>query len=201
MATSVVQIWNMALGFLKNTNSVQAENENSLEAKQCRIYYDTALGVVLRGHLWGFAKKQSTLALTGTPPTGWKFQYIYPTDAIKVGRIFNPADPQGLCFPKVDFEVAQNPNGNGKVIWTNLKEAQLIYGIEVTDTGQWTPDFDYALALFLGVQLALSLANNAQRSGDLLNLYFAFVNTAQVNSTREGTKNVNLEASQISARR
>lgn len=190
MATSKLQIWNMALGYLKNQNSVEDENENSLAAKQCRIYYDSVIGRVLRGHLWGFAKKRQSLALTGTAPTGWAFQYSYPTDCILTDHLYNPLDPQDLTLDRLDFEIAKNPDTAGKVIWTDQGEAILIYGINVIDTTLWTPDFDTAAALLLGHNLALSLANNRQRSSDLRGLYFEVINEAQKSNTREGTKNV-----------
>lgn len=190
MATSKLQIWNMALGYLKNQNSVEDENENSLAAKQCRIYYETVIGRVLRGHLWGFAKKRQTLALVGIAPAGWAFQYGYPTDCILTGHLYNPLDPQDAMLDRIDFEVAKNPDISGKVILTNQDEAVLIYGVNVVDTTLWTPDFDYAAALLLGHNLALSLANNRQRSSDLRGLYFEVINEAQKSNTREGTKNV-----------
>jgi len=195
MASSKLQIWNMALGYLKNKNSIEDENENSFEAKQCRIYYDTVIGRVLRAHLWGFAKRQVTLALTGTAPTGWEFQYAFPTDAIKADRIFNPVDPQDSLTERVAFEIANDPDGSGTVIWTNQKEAQFVYGINVTDTTLWTPDFDDAAALLLGSKLGFSISNQRQRAADLRNLYFEAINESQTNNVREGTKNVDNVAS------
>jgi len=194
MASSNLEIWNMAIGYLKNTNSVEDEEENSLEAKQARLYFPTALGYVLRAHLWGFAAKQDTLALTGTPPTGWLFQYKYPTDCIRADHIFDPLNPKDTLDKRIPFKILQNPAGVGKVIVTDCKEAELVYGINVTTPTFWTPDFDDALALYFGHKLALTLANNSKRSSELFNLYSASINQAQVNDTREGTKNVDQEA-------
>jgi len=200
MASSNLVIWNMALGLLKNSNSVENEDENSFEAEQIRIYYETCVGFVLRDHLWNFAKKQQVLASTGTAPTGWEFQYIYPTDCIKAGRIYNPIDPQDILLDRIPFEVAKDPDSPGQVIWTNLDAAELIYGINVTDPSRWTPDFDNALSLYLGHKIAFAISNSRQRAADLLTLYYATFDTAQTNNTREGTKNVDLQADWIGAR-
>lgn len=200
MATDNLQIWNMALGYLKGDNTVDDETENSYEAKKCRLYWDTCLSFVLRDHLWSFAKKRESLALTGTAPDGWAYQYKYPTDCIKADRIYNSSDPQDQQSDRLDFEVAANPTGLGKVIWTNEASAQLIYGINVTDPLLWTADFDNALSLYLGHKLALAIANSSKRSQDLLNLYYATKSTAETNNVREGTKNVDHDADWIDAR-
>lgn len=200
MASSNLQIWNMALGYLKNKNSVQNENENSFEAKQCRIYFDTVIGRVLRGHLWGFAKKQAVLALTGTAPDGWEFQYAYPGDCILTDHLYNSLDPQDSLLKRLPFEVRNDPDASGRVILTNQEDAQLIYGINETNPILWTPDFDRAAALLLGSELGFSIANKRQRAADLRGLYFEQINEAQRNNTREGVKNVDDEASWTEAR-
>lgn len=200
MADDKLQIWNMALGFIKNTNSVQDENEQTPAAKQCRIYYDSARGTVLRDHLWNFARKQDTLAITGEAPTGWQFQYAYPSDCIKLNRIYNPVDPQDIALDRLPFEVASNPDGAGKVIWANLEEAELIYGINVDDTTKFEPDFDLVLALYLGHFLALAIANNSKRAGELRLLYHETLNRAETNNAREGVRNVDILADTIAAR-
>ena len=71
MADGKLQIWNMALGHLKADNAIQTENEKSLEAENCRLYYDTARLRVLKNFNWTFARKRLELALTGTAPEGW----------------------------------------------------------------------------------------------------------------------------------
>jgi hypothetical protein len=200
MASSNLVIWNMSLGLLKNSNSVEDEQEDSFEAEQIRTYYETCVGFVLRDHLWNFAKKQVALASTGTPPTGWGFQYVYPTDCIKAGRIYNPIDPQDVRDDRIPFEVAKDPDSPGKVIWTNLDAAELIYGINVTDPSLWEPDFDNALSLYLAHKIAFSISNSRQRAADLLTLYYATFDTARTNNTREGTKNVDLQAEWIEDR-
>jgi len=200
MAGSKLIIWNMALGYLKNRNTIASETEQSFEAKQVRTYYDTVVGRALRDHLWGFAKKQDALALIVDPPSGWGFQYAYPTDCIKADRIFNPLDPKDNSLDRIPFVVAKNPSGPGQVIWTDKAEAEFVYGLEITDTTQWTPDFDDAVALLLGSKLGFSIANNSKRAGELRLLYFESINEAQTNNAREGTKNLDQGASWTRAR-
>lgn len=200
MATDNLEIWNMALGYLKGDNTVDDENENTYEAKKCRLYWNTCRSFVLKDHLWSFAKKRATLALTGTAPDGWTYQYKYPSDCIKADRIYDAFDPQDLKGKRIDFEVASNPAGTGKVIWTDQADAQLVYGTDVTDPAMWEPDFDNALSLYMGHKLAIAIMNSAKRSKELLDLYYATMDTAQVNNTREGTKNVDYEADWVGDR-
>lgn len=200
MATDTLLLKNQALGYLKNDNTIEDESENSIENDKVNLYWDTCVGVVQRAHLWDFAKKRVTLALTGTAPTGWAYQYAYPSDCIRADRIYNALDPQDIKLDRIPFEVAKNPSGAGKVIWTDEGNAELIYGILETEPTAWSDDFDNALALLLAHKLALAISNDARRSSDLLTLYLAAIDQAQTNNTREGVKNVELEADWVGDR-
>jgi hypothetical protein len=200
MASSTLLLKNQALGYLKNDNTIEDEAEHSLENEKVNLYWDTCVGYVQRDHLWGFAKKQVTLALSGTAPDGWEYQYVYPTDCVRADRIYNSLDPQNIKLPKIPFEVAANSGVTGKVIWTDQAVAQLVYGVLVTEPTLWTDDFDDALGLYLGHKLALAISNDARRSADLLTLYRDSINRAQTNNVREGAKNIELETSWIGDR-
>jgi len=136
MAGSKVEIWNLALGHLKADNSVQTENENSFEAEQCRIFYDPCRRRVLRDHAWTFAQTRRVLALTGTAPEGWDFSYGYPSDCLTAQHLFNPLDPKNNKLPPLEFEIAPDPVASGKLIWTDVEDACLVFTIDVDVTSQ-----------------------------------------------------------------
>lgn len=82
--------------------------ENSTEAKQARLLYDTTRDAMLRGAHWNFAKRTMPLSLlkaaAGTPenPTGgawnpatmpappWLYEYGYPSDCVLLRSVMSP---------------------------------------------------------------------------------------------------------------
>ena len=56
-----IAIWNRALGFL-GARSIAAEDENTPEALQCRLYWDSARRQALRDYPWAFAQRRAWLA-------------------------------------------------------------------------------------------------------------------------------------------
>ena len=66
MTLNQINIWNRALGFL-GARGVAAEQENTPEALQCRLYWDTARRQVLRDFPWNFAQRRVWLAPQALP--------------------------------------------------------------------------------------------------------------------------------------
>ena len=61
-----IAIWNRALGFL-GARGVAAEDENTPEALQCRLYWDSARRQALRDYPWAFAQRRAWLARVALP--------------------------------------------------------------------------------------------------------------------------------------
>ena len=100
--TSKVDIWNRACSSIGTRSTIANENENSNEAAQCRLLYDTTLDGMLRAAHWNFARATDYLSLLkaapGTPenPGGgtpywdpttmpappWLYSYAYPSDCL-----------------------------------------------------------------------------------------------------------------------
>lgn len=185
MANSKVEIWNKALGHLSSNKLVSNPNENSMEAKQCRIFYDGAREAALRDYPWAFAKRQQTLALTGTAPDGWDYQYAYPSDCLSIRRIYNIADPKSEEQKPIKYTVAQNPDGAGRVIWTDQAEAQLIYTRNVDDVSYFDPQFEEALSLILAARLAKPINGKRQDFLDAMEAYRIELNKAKTADANE----------------
>jgi hypothetical protein len=84
MATSEVTICNLALGKL-GAGSIIALDEESTEARVCRLHYSQTRDEVLRLHRWNFAIRPETLVQSVEAPAfGWAFQYELPTDRLRV---------------------------------------------------------------------------------------------------------------------
>ena len=60
---SQVLIANMALSNIGTKSEIASLDENSVEAKQCKLWYDLSRKQALEAFDWGFARKRLTLAL------------------------------------------------------------------------------------------------------------------------------------------
>lgn len=200
MADSKIQIWNMALGHLKADNSIQSENETSLEGENCRLYYDQARLRVLRDHPWTFARKRLALSLTATAPEGWANSYGYPSDCVKARILYNIADPRNEKAPPLKFETAKNPEAAGKVIWTDVEDAILIYTQDTIDTTLFDAKFDIALSFYLASFLARPITGDRRKWGDMMSGYQIEMPSATRSDTDETLDDDRKQAEWIKAR-
>ena len=80
-----IAIWNRALGFL-GARSIAAEDENTPEALQCRLYWDSARRQALRDYPWAFAQRRAWLARVALPAgfeQEYRFAYALPGACLK----------------------------------------------------------------------------------------------------------------------
>ncbi len=188
MASSKVDIWNLALMEIGHTQRIANPDEGSLESDVCALIYDHCVDFVLEDFPWRFAKKRLALAiLAGTPPAAWGFQYAIPSDCLRIRAFANPLSRTVLPKDKVPFERATD--GITPLIYTDLEDAELIYTCRITDTTQFDSSFTTALVYYLGSKLAVPL-RGAQAgipvSNDMLGKYVQQVRLAAAKSLSEG---------------
>ena len=112
MTISQISVWNRALGFL-GTRSVASEQENTPEALQCRLYWDSARRQVLRDFPWSFAQRRAWMALVPLPEgfaPEFRFAYALPDDCLKVHEVRH----EGITARP--FCLAQNAAGDGSLL-------------------------------------------------------------------------------------
>lgn len=171
MATDLVQIWNMALGHIKANNFIQAPSDPGSVADQCRLYYPEALQFVLEANDWNFARKTATLALTVVTPTEFAFEYAMPADALTARRIFNSLDPHGNQLEPIKFKTGLNAAGTGKVVWTDQKDAVLIYTVDVDLVTLFSGSFVLCLSFYLASLLAVPVTGDEKKAERVLGSY------------------------------
>jgi hypothetical protein len=100
------------------------------------------------------------------PPVGWLFEYVYPSDCLKVRGIkgqpllWPSADPSDNPF-SIDNDT-QVPDGQGgfttgKTILCNVRDALIVYTGRVTDPVKFDVSFTEAFLAELGLRLAPAL--------------------------------------------
>ena len=112
--TAVLDIWNSALAAIGTRSDVAGPDENSAEARACRLQYDQVLRQAHRAAYWNFCRKYANLALLkalpGTPenqtswngiwspdlpPPPWLYTYITPNDCLAMRYVISTSYDNG----------------------------------------------------------------------------------------------------------
>ena len=160
---SQVAICNLALSRIQVKERIAALTEDSSEASECDLIYDTlldeALGAPKDG--WPWAKVRKTLvAHAGLAPDQWGFHYVYPADCVRALYIINGLQ-EGLSRPTDEIVYRVHDDGAGtKVIYTDADLAELVYVQRVTDPTKYPMQFTMYFAWLLASELAQPLASS-----------------------------------------
>lgn len=184
MASSVIDICNMALARIGVSTYISALNESSNEARNCNLFYESMRDFALRDYPWNFAEKSVVLADAGTPPTEYGFKYAYPSDCLRALYIVNPITRTPRNDQRIHFKVALE--GGAKVIYTDQAEAELVYTAQVTDPTLFDPMFASALAYLLASEIAMPLSVLPAVAQQARNGYLTVSSAAAARSMNEG---------------
>lgn len=188
--TSDVSICNLALSEIGNrAQMITSLEEDSAEANQCALWYDTLRKRLLRTAPWGFCRYQTNLAQLGdllpdnTSPFPWLYKYAHPADCLKMRYIIAPppvnvgtasvvAPQVGLSTPACwwqgasranRFVIASDTDANGQrrnVVLSNVFQAIGVYNGDVTDPALFDELFVGALASALAYKIVIPLNGN-----------------------------------------
>ena len=177
-----IAIWNRALGFL-GARSIAAEDENTPEALQCRLYWDSARRQALRDYPWAFAQRRAWLARVALPAgfeQEYRFAYALPGACLKAHEVRH----EGL-LPR-PFCLARDPAGDATILLTSASRALLLYTEDVRHCHQFDDLFAHMLARKLACLLAAPLLkSNSQKIVELEQLYSASLPQARQSDASE----------------
>lgn len=183
---SVIGIWNMALGFI-GTRTVGAEDENTQEAIQCKLFWDNARRQVLRDYPWNFAQRRALLANIALP-IEWEFEYNYayslPNDCLKASKVWDAGRSEMV------FSIAHNTEFGITCLLTNANKALLAYTADVKNSQLFDDLFCYIMARKLAALICIPLLkNNSNKLNELEQLYkLALIDGFRANSSEGGER-------------
>jgi hypothetical protein len=161
MASSEVTICNLALGKL-GAGTIIALDEESTEARACKLHYAPTRDEVLRHHLWNFAITRVSLVLEAEPPAfEWSYQYELPTDCL---RVIEVNGWQSGSTPR-SWEV------EGRRLMSNSNTAEIRYVRRVTDCNLFDAIFVEALSLKLASKISRPLNGSSTMASEFLTEY------------------------------
>jgi len=157
-----VQICNMALSELGVSEAIQALTDNTEPAKQCNLWFTICQNQVLRDFTWPFTKRTVSLVVVTdwvqhptTPPAEWSYAYRWPSDCYRALRMPNQIGRLETARTRISYKIVSD--SNGKLLLTDLQNAQLEYVALVDDPNKWDADFCIALAYLLASHIGKPL--------------------------------------------
>lgn len=181
---SKIEIWNMALGFL-GTRTVASENENTPEAIQCGLYWDSARRQALRDFPWNFAQRRAWLAAVAIP-AGWELEYnnayALPDDCLKALRVLEHGRSEQR------FVLAHDVVRGSTILLTAATGGLLMYTADVTQVQVFDDLFMSVMARKLASLVSVPLLKNNGKVGELEQLYQMALTRAYEASSSEGAE-------------
>jgi hypothetical protein len=177
--SSQVSICNLALAALGEKAFIQDINEASVQARYAKLFYTPSRRATLRAHPWNFARVKATLALVTDTGGKWEYAYALPARCLKA-RYIVPLVPGD----KVPFEVALSQDGNSRVLYTNMPDAELVYTYDLENPDLFDPMFVDAFAFGLATRLSPVLAPS--KAQEMMTKYVNWMRGAQAADASEG---------------
>jgi hypothetical protein len=168
MASSIVDICNMSLGYLGADPIISID-----DSAHCDTNYDTVRDACLDDRNWTFAMKRVKLGSPSTtsPAFGYTYQFLLPTDVIRVVEV------NGNIY---DWEK------EGRYILTDQVSIEVMYIYRVEDVRQMPPSFVLALSFRLASVIANPITNKPSLSAKYWEMYQAQLFAASSNDGRQG---------------
>lgn len=199
--SSETKIANLAISHLGIGKQIGVlSSEQSEEARACRQFYDTARDQTLRDFAWPFATTIADMQLVESDPNDeWGFSYRYPSDAIKLIRILSGAR-NDTNNTRVAYKVIKD--SSGKLILSDVADAQLEYIVRVEDPSFYPSDFKMAFSFRLAMYVAprITSGDDFKIQQKLSQFYLNEISMAQANSVNEMQSDVAPESEFISIR-
>ena len=184
MATDA-DIGNMALSRLGTRATIADLTENSTEARQINLWYETVRDDLLGMIDWNFNRVSRPLSLSGTAPDRWAYSYAYPPDCLKIWRL-DFGDGRywsrwnGMAIP---FEIASD--GTNQFLLCNDAIANAVFSERVTDPNRFSPPFVLAFVDCLAAATAHAITQKADLAQRLAQRAEARVEKAMADSANE----------------
>lgn len=207
---SDIDIVNLSLSHLGETSSVVSINppEGSSQAIHAARFYPIARDALLQPYPWNFNTRRVAPAAITSQTTSYAFAYQIPNDALNIFSVLppdttddyvgslNPVPPppvlqtelNTVSSGKLPVNYAREVLDNGQdVIYTDVENAVIRYGIRITDAGKFPPLFVLALARLLAVYLCGPIIKGKRGREEAKSQYQMFL--VELSQARESDAN------------
>lgn len=205
-----VGLCNIALANIGISQFIGNIDEQSNEARTCRVFYDQSLNRTLEEFPWSFTRSYADLQDIGSPPSKWLYRYRYPTNCLFV-RAVTPRtaqvqftdyyDPFSLEYiNRQDFEIIEDQAGGGLAICSNIPEAMITFSMRITSFPLFSALFIDAFGWSLSKDIASPLSAQPSMAEKANQAYTGALLKAAARSMNEDKNTVAPESEYITAR-
>lgn len=177
MANSWVAVCNSALTRL-GAKAITSLDDQTPEARACKLRYEDCRDVVLRSHPWNCSIKRVILApLTQTPEFDFSYKFQLPSDCIRVLWIGDNIDEYRI---------------NGREILCDSSEIRMIYVYRLTDPTKLDVLCADCIGAYLAWDICYKITQSATLKQQLWNDYmFALRQARNIDSKEEPAGQLN----------
>ena len=207
VAVSKTHISNLALSHVGSRHNIEdVDVEESVEAKECRLWIDYSRQQALASYDWNFARAREVLTLhadeiptTDNQPMArvWGFRYKYPANCLAVRKIQHPNAPPADAVP---FDIELAPDRKSKTILTDLETAVAVFTFDQLEISLYTPKFILAHSLALAVNICFTLTGKVKLKNQLKSDFFEVSASAAADAANESVKEPPRDADWIRSR-
>lgn len=196
-ALSSTAICNMALARIGHQRPLaDLQTDTGKAADNARLFYENTRDAMLREHYWNFSIKRAALTASATSPNHeYDYAYPLPTDYLRMVRTSWEAtgwaanDEAVSIF--VDHEASipyriENHLG-AKALLCNEASVSIEYVAQITDTSIYDPLFTDCLAQRLAAEFAGPIADNANLTRTMWDIYQQKLASARTTDAMEGS--------------
>jgi hypothetical protein len=170
-----VAICNQALS-LCGANLITSLDDDSVEARVCKINYQYLRDSVLEAAEWSFAIKRATLArLAETPVYGFSYMFLLPSDSVRLLNV--------IADDREDEWVLE-----GDKILSNSKSISIRYIRRVIDPARFSPNFAQSLAYRLAAEISIPLVESRSLQEQLYSIFVKQITEAVNMDNMQGVK-------------
>lgn len=183
MQRSDVDICNMALANLGQSNFIQNLAGASISQRSCALRYDETRREALSGALWNFAsmwRVGDRQTIAAKPP--WTHCFLYPPDALKVFEIQRASKNEDA----IPFEITAHPDTDGKLIHCDREEPVFIYVKDIINPTFYSDEFTTAMSWLLASKIAMPVTKSLKLQQEAFKMWVAMSSQAMAATANEG---------------
>ena len=165
-----------ALAQIGTRSNIASLSDGSAESTYINLLYQPIRDFLLVDGDYDWSLVFGALVEGGTPADPWRFQYLYPPDALRIRQLF-PTDYDPLDPRPVEWMI--NSNGALRTIFTRVSVIRCHFTRAVTEDF-WDAMFRQSFVRMLASALAFALENRIEASKVKLDEALGFAGIAKL---------------------
>lgn len=175
---SQVSICNQALSKL-GANRIISIDQDSTEAKLCKLYYQDILDDLLEEHPWTFALKRYELPqMAESPPKPFVAQFLIPSDVLRIVKASSNPD-----FRKQNTTEWQVENGH---ILADTESIYIQAIITLVDPNVFSLKFTRAFVTRLAAEMSINITQSREMHRQLMDEFGLLLDSAVSADSQQG---------------